>query len=81
VKVTEKGTLTATATSGNAKVGSAQAQVTAGKAVLLKRALTKAAKQQLAQHSLKITLIVTFKNAAGETSTVTKTVTVSHASA
>jgi hypothetical protein len=81
VTVTEKGTLAATATSGNAKVGSAQAQVTAGKAVLVKLALTKAARQQLAQHSLKITLKVTFKNAAGETSTVTKTVTVGHASA
>jgi hypothetical protein len=82
VKVTEKGTLTATATSGNAKVGSAQVEVTAGKTVLLKLALSKAAKAQLAaQHSLKVTLKVTFKNAAGETSTVTKTVTVDRASA
>jgi hypothetical protein len=76
VKVTEKGTLTATATSGKLKVGSVQVKVTKGKTVELKLALSKAAKAQLAQHSLKITLKVTFKNAAGETSTVTKTVTV-----
>jgi len=81
VTVTEKGTLTATATSGKLKVGSFQAKVTKGGTVHLKLALTKAAKAQLAQHSLKITLKVTFKNAAGETSTVTKTVTVDRASA
>ncbi|HEY2054737.1 MAG TPA: hypothetical protein VGH14_12460 [Solirubrobacterales bacterium] len=76
IKVTENGTLSATATSGKLKVGSVQVKVTAGKPVRLKLALTKAAKAQLAQHSLKITLKVTFKNAAGEISTVTKTVTV-----
>jgi hypothetical protein len=81
IKVTEKGTLTATATSGNAKVGSAQVKVTKGGTFLLKLTLTKAAKAQLAQRNLKVTLKVTFKNAAGETSTVTKTVTVDHASA
>jgi hypothetical protein len=75
VTVTEKGTLTATATSGKLKVGSVQVKVTKGKTEL-KLALSKAAKAQLAQHGLKITLKVTFKNAAGETSTVTKTVTV-----
>jgi hypothetical protein len=76
IKVPSKGTLTATATSGGLKVGSFQAKVTKGGTVHLKLALTKAAKAQLAQHSLKITLKVTFKNAAGQTSTVTKTVTV-----
>jgi hypothetical protein len=81
VKVTEKGTLTATATSGNAKVGSAQVKVTKAGTVLLKLTLTKAAKAQLAQRNLKVTLKVTFKNAAGETSTVTKTVTLDRASA
>jgi hypothetical protein len=75
VTVTEKGTLTATATSGKLKVGSVQVKVTKGKTDL-RLALSKAAKAQLAQHGLKITLKVTFKNAAGETSTVTKTVTV-----
>jgi regulator of protease activity HflC (stomatin/prohibitin superfamily) len=81
VTVTEKGTLTATATSGKLKVGSVQVKVTNGKTVALKLALSKAAKAQLAQHNLKITLKVTFKNAAGETSTVTKTVTVDRAPA
>jgi colicin import membrane protein len=76
VKVDEKGTLTATATSGKLKVGSVQVKVTDSKTLALKLALSKAAKAQLAQHSLKITLKVTFKNAAGEISTVTKTVTV-----
>jgi regulator of protease activity HflC (stomatin/prohibitin superfamily) len=81
VKVTEKGTLTATATSGSAKVGSAQVKVTKGGAVVLKLTLTKAAKAQLAQRNLKVSLKVTFKNAAGETSSVTKTVTLARASA
>jgi hypothetical protein len=81
VKVTENGTLTATATSGKLKVGSVQVKVTKGKTVELKLGLSKAAKAQLAQHSLKITLKVTFKNAAGETSTVTKTVTVDRTAA
>jgi hypothetical protein len=76
VTVTEKGTLTATATSGKLKVGSVQVKVTKGKTAELKLALSKAAKAQLAQHNLKITLKVTFKNAAGQTSTVTKTETV-----
>jgi hypothetical protein len=51
-------------------------KVTDGKTVRLKLALTTAAKEQLAQHSLNVTLKVTFKNSAGETSTATKTVTV-----
>jgi hypothetical protein len=76
IEVTGKGTLTATATSGKLKVGAVQGKVTKGGTILLKLALTKAAKAQLAQHSLKITLKVTFKNAAGEVSTVTETVTV-----
>jgi hypothetical protein len=76
VTVTEKGTLTATATAGKLKVGSVQVKVTNGKTVELKLALSKAAKAQLAQHSLKVTLKVTFKNAAGKISTVTKMVTV-----
>ena len=56
-------------------------KVTKGETVRLKLALSKAAKAQLAQHSLKVTLKVTFKNAAGEISTVTKTVTVDRTSA
>lgn len=75
VKVAENGTLTATATAGKQKVGSAQVKITDGTAHL-KLALTPAAKAQLARHSLKITLKVTFENPAGETSTVTKAVTV-----
>jgi hypothetical protein len=81
IKVPGNGTLTATATSGGLKVGSFQAKVTKGGTVHLKLALTKAAKAQLVKHSLKITLKVTFKNAAGQTSTVTKTVTVDRAPA
>jgi hypothetical protein len=76
VKVAGSGTLTATATSGKLKVGSVRVKVTDGKTVRLKLALTTAAKAQLAQHSLNVTLKVTFKNSAGETSTATKTVTV-----
>jgi hypothetical protein len=75
VKAGEDGTVTATATSGNAKVGSAQAKVTDGKTVVLELSLTKAAKAQLAKRNLKVTLKVTFKNATGETSSVTKAVT------
>jgi hypothetical protein len=81
VKVLDKGTLTATATSGKLKAGSFQTKVSKGGTVHLKLALTKAAKAQLARHSLKVTLKVTFKNAAGKTSTVTKTVTVDRATA
>jgi len=78
VKAAEDGSVTATATSGNAKIGSAQAKVTDGKTVVLDLTLTKAAKAQLAKRNLKVMLKVTFKNAADETSTVTKTVTVGH---
>ena len=75
VKAAEDGTVTVTATSGKAKVGSAQAKVTGGKTVVLDLSPTKAAKAQLAKRHLRVTLKVTFKNAAGETSTVTKAVT------
>lgn len=81
VKVAGKGTVTVTATSGALKVGSVQVKVGQAGTVQLKLSLTKAAKAQLAQGNLKVTLKVTFKNAAGETSTVTKTVTVDRASA
>jgi hypothetical protein len=81
VKLAESGTLTATATSGKLKVGSVEVKVTKGKTVHLKLALSKAAKAESAQHGLKVTLKVTFKNAAGEISTVTKTVTVERAPA
>jgi hypothetical protein len=75
VKVAGKGTLTATATSGNLKVASAQVKVENSETVHLDLALTKAAKAQLAHHSLVVTLKVTFKSAAGKTSTATRTVT------
>jgi hypothetical protein len=75
VKVAGEGTLTATATSGNLKVGSFQVKVKKGGTVPLKLALTKAAKAELAHHSLKVTLKVTFKSATGKVTTATKTVT------
>ena len=75
-KVAGEGRLTATATSGKLKVGSVQVKVGKGGTVQLKLALTRAAKEQLAAvHSLKVTLKVTFKSAAGKVSTATKTVT------
>lgn len=81
VKVAGKGTLTATATSGKLKVGSVRVSVTKAGTVYLKLALTGAVQAQLAQHSLKITLKVTFKNAAGEVSTATKSVTLKQTAA
>ncbi len=56
-------------------------KVTSGRTVVLDLSLTKAAKAQLARHSLKITLQVTFKNAAGKTTPATKTVTVARSPA
>ncbi|HEY2478082.1 MAG TPA: DUF2341 domain-containing protein [Solirubrobacterales bacterium] len=75
VTVAGKGTLTVTATSGKLKLGSFTEQVKKGGTVPLKLALPHAAKTELAQHALKITLKVRFKNAAGKTTTVTKVVT------
>jgi hypothetical protein len=76
VKVAGEGELTATATSGKLKVGSVLVKVEKGGMVQLKLPLTKGAKEQLAaHHSLKVTLKVTFKSAAGKVSTATKTVT------
>ncbi|HVW47937.1 MAG TPA: hypothetical protein VHA76_12835 [Solirubrobacterales bacterium] len=81
IDVAGKGTLTATATSGKLKVGSFRSKVTGGKTVPMKLALTKAAKAQLARHSLKITLKVTFEDAAGKVSTTTRTVTLDRTAA
>ncbi len=72
VNVVEKGTLTATATSGKLKVG---AKVAKAGTVHLTIPLSKAAKAQLAGGNLVVTLKVTFKDASGKTSTATKTVT------
>ncbi len=80
VRVAGAGTLTATAAAGRLKVGSVRMKVTKAGTVRLKLALTKAAKAQLAQHSLKVTVRVTFKNAAGKTSTTAKTLTLTQTS-
>jgi regulator of protease activity HflC (stomatin/prohibitin superfamily) len=81
MKVAEKGTLTVMATSGKLKVGSVKVKVTTVKTVRLRLALSKAARAQLAQRRLKVTLKVTFKNAAGGISTATKTLTLDQAAA
>ncbi|HEX4753565.1 MAG TPA: hypothetical protein VH268_11750 [Solirubrobacterales bacterium] len=81
IKVASKGTLTATATSGNLKVGSVQVKVKKGETAHLKLALTKAAKAQLTHHSLVVTLKVTFKSTAGKISTATKTVRIERTAA
>jgi hypothetical protein len=56
-------------------------KVTTVKTVRLRLALSKAARAQLAQRRLKVTLKVTFKNAAGGISTATKTLTLDKAAA
>jgi hypothetical protein len=81
IKVAGKGTLTATATSGNLKVGSVQLKVKDGGTVPLKLALTEAAKEQLARHNLVVTLKLTFKSATGKISTTTKMVTLKRTAA
>jgi hypothetical protein len=80
VKVAEKGTLIVTATSGATKLGSTTEKVKKAGTVSVKLALSRTAKAKLARHSLKVTLKLRFKTAAGKTTTLTRTVTLGRSS-